>query len=637
MRRLLFLVSIFSLITGVSHAQGECDIDLESEINLLIRAQREADQENDVVAISLLQSLQAEIDDIVGRCVNANSLLSEEYTTEDESLSFRYPSEWYVEPLEDDSYVIASDDSLLDLLENNDVPSLSTGEYFVAIFIEDNFGDSFRDGVSRFQDDSNLGQAIDVPAQDLIDNTDAITASYLLEDTLALSLAHLDFTDLEEASALVTVIAIGNPDELSLLETFARTIASSVEYPPTESLRLPSTPLVDLNYDLPISVRDLNDSIDPRLVALSPDGEKIAYTRGEELCIYQIATGEAECHLLPHEGSVRVATLYWSPDSRYIAFHEDFTRFFTDADLYLYDDVEAEIKILTDGDNNDIRLSDEDREETIYLDGVMTWGADGQIYLLRTELPVGASLYESPYRLLRVEPDTGDVTQISEFSAAIQPLSVVEFFPTLEGVMATSPDMSQIAFIVNTSNTETIDFNAIWVYTFATDRLEQVATIDAFTAGLPNDYEPARTRRMVSLGWDETGESLYTYVADLGRSIEPSMLYHLNLANRDVTPLVDFSEFSMDDLREEDENGFTLDYYFPQYAIVSPNGDAVIYLQNLQGTISVVAIPVTDGVVGEAITLLEDTEGLDIVPSLTASMSRDGKILIRGILLIPTD
>src|SRR5690606_35641183 len=346
--------------------------------------------------------------------------------------------------LDDGSYIIVSDNSLLNLLEDSDVPNLSTGEYFVAIFIEDIFGGSFREGVSRFQDESNLGQAIDVPTQDLIGTTNAITASYILEDSLAFSLAHLDFTTLDEAPTLLTVVAIGNPEELAVLGTFARMIASSVEYPPTSSLRLPSTPLTDLNYDIPISIRDLSDSIDPRLAVLSPDGEKIAYTRREELCIYQIATGDIECYLLPNEGAVRVATLYWSPDSRYIAFHEDFVRFFTDGDLYLYDDVETEIRVLTDGDDNDLSLINEEREEPIYLDGTVTWGADDQIYMLRTELPAGASLSDSPYKLVRVNPETGEITEIADFSSAITPLSVIEYFPTLDGVMATSPDMSQI-------------------------------------------------------------------------------------------------------------------------------------------------------------------------------------------------
>lgn len=637
MRRFFILIFALCFISTTGEAQSTCGIDLEAEINSLLRAQREADQGNDAVALSLLQSVQGALADISNQCINGNALLPNEYTSDDESLSFRYPSDWLVETL-DGIYIIASDNRLLNLLENSDAPNLSTGDYFVAIFIEDNFGDSFREGVFRFQDDSNLGQAIDVPTQNLIGTTNAITASYVLEDSLAVSLAHLDFTNLDESPALLTVVAIGNPEELDVLGTFARMIASSVEYPPTSSLRLPSTPLTDLNYDLAISIRDLNDSIDPRLAVLSPDGEKIAYTRAEELCIYQIATGDIECYLLPNEGSVRVATLYWSPDSRYIAFHENFVRFFTDGDLYLYDDVEADIRVLTDSDDDVLNLTDGDREETIYLDGTVTWGADGQIYMLRTEIPAGASLSESPYRLMQVNPETGEITEIADFSSAIMPLSVIELFPVLEGIMATSPDMSQIAFVVYAPGADEQTNNGIWVYTFATDTLEHIATVDAFVEGLPNDYETQANRQIMSLGWDETGEGLYAYVGNFNYRNEPVMLYHINVNSLEVVPLIDFSEFAMEELPEEDENGFTLGYYFPDYPVVSPNGDAVIYLQSsFDGTISVVAVPVSNGVVGEAITLVEATEGIDILPSSTATMSRDGKILLRGILFIPSD
>ena len=59
---------------------------------------------------------------------------------------------------------------------------------------------------------------------------------------------------------------------------------------------------------------------------LSPDGQRIAQTDGKDICLYSAAGTKQVCSTAPY--GVDQNSLRWSPDSRYVAFTENFFMFF---------------------------------------------------------------------------------------------------------------------------------------------------------------------------------------------------------------------------------------------------------------------------------------------------------------------
>jgi hypothetical protein len=84
------------------------------------------------------------------------------------------------------------------------------------------------------------------------------------------------------------------------------------------------------DFDTPLAIDDVVDPEGDRVslihsAVLSPDGTKVVWHGNNDtggLCVYRLADATNECFSL--ENNFRSVTRQWSPDSRYVAFHEDF-------------------------------------------------------------------------------------------------------------------------------------------------------------------------------------------------------------------------------------------------------------------------------------------------------------------------
>jgi hypothetical protein len=138
---------------------------------------------------------------------------------------------------------------------------------------------------------------------------------------------------------------------------------------------------------------------------LAPGGQRFAYLERETFCLYQGET-EAKCIELGEEiRPIDTEAARWSPDSHYLAFHEDFFRLFNDPDIWVWDTVTNEVRNLTDDGNTSNLL----RGEMGAIDITPTWLPDGRLLFLRYRRTEGQFF---PPDIYTVNPDGSGLTQL---------------------------------------------------------------------------------------------------------------------------------------------------------------------------------------------------------------------------------
>ncbi|MEM9950359.1 MAG: hypothetical protein AAF846_02065 [Chloroflexota bacterium] len=634
MRRLSLAFLLLLFLPAFSYTQESCGLDLEDEISTLIRAQRAADTGDDVVALALLERLQSDLTTLADDCDNAFLLLPNQFTTDDESLAFRYPDGWIVDNLDGDDYTVVSERSLLAQLQQGGPPTFITGEYLIGILVEETFGDTFKEIIEDLEFGFDYDRILEQAQNVVIGDVPAIQATYIVESDIPFVVTYLDFTEVEDVEpAVITVIAVGTQADLPILEIYSETIANSIQYPATGSLREAGTPLEDLAYGDPIRLDDLNADIDPRNAVISPDGTLIASGR-DELCIYTFETNNSECQEMPER--VRPPALYWSPDSRYIVFHNDFVRTLQEADLFIYDHQDGSLSKLTDGDDDDINLIADD-DSVVFLDGTVTWGLDNQVYMLRAASDDSSQgLMSFRNVLVRVNPATGDLEELADLTDTLPPLSAIESDYYLDGILSVSPDLSKIAIGINgVSGEENENLIGTWVYNLQTETLTQIATQDDFLIGTPDEFIVNRSFTPIAVGWDDTGQGIFTYMADFTNPIPYNNIYYTDIVSNDTVPIIDLSGTSPEDMFTMDDDGVTLIYDLPRSPVIVPNANGLIYLNLFQGTIGLSSVTVNNGTLGQAMPLVPPIEDSAIIPSFSASISRDGKLVMFGHFFLP--
>ncbi len=154
-------------------------------------------------------------------------------------------------------------------------------------------------------------------------------------------------------------------------------------------------------------------------VAISPDGTMLAYIQGDRLWVR--ALDQVEAREIP--GTEDASLVFWSPDSRHIAYRVGRTLW----------------RIAPDG-GGQIRLCD---LPDLRLTG-FSWGADGQILLSLAGLSSGGGLYTVSEHggepVLVLEPDE----EASEWGY-LTPISLAEYNLRLYSVVMSSGDAERIA------------------------------------------------------------------------------------------------------------------------------------------------------------------------------------------------
>ncbi len=112
---------------------------------------------------------------------------------------------------------------------------------------------------------------------------------------------------------------------------------------------------------------------------LAPDGAHFAYLKGSTLCLYA-GDQQQQCVDVSQLGSIDSETPRWSPDSRYLAFNENFFQYFRDPDIWVWDTANNVLRDITDDGQTKLALSDPNWRN---IDVLPHWLPDGHILFLR--------------------------------------------------------------------------------------------------------------------------------------------------------------------------------------------------------------------------------------------------------------
>lgn len=115
---------------------------------------------------------------------------------------------------------------------------------------------------------------------------------------------------------------------------------------------------------------------------LAPDGERFVYLNGEEMCLY-LKDAEDPERCVEYRDTLRgldPESIVWSPDSRYIAFTENFFIYLVDADIWVWDTTTDAFQDLTDDGDYRVEIG---ADVWKGIDVTPTWLDDGRIVFLR--------------------------------------------------------------------------------------------------------------------------------------------------------------------------------------------------------------------------------------------------------------
>ena len=630
MRRIIFLIllCLASMPLTLTTAQNSCRIELEDTILQLVQAQRAADTGDTLLATSILQSAQGTIDTLTKGCDSVK--LTQKYTAPDESLSFSYPDGWTVQVIESGPIIVASSPTLFDILDNDLPESLQAGEAAIAILmqpVDDTFDESLADLMDEIQDEFLIFGKIE---DSVINGRRVVSMSIAFNANVSGRISLIDYSDADEPTAML-VFGLADRASLPIIEVYTDALQQSLQYPPVSSLRNIGVAMESLSYDTVINLADEIDISPSNPISLSPDGTTITWQGDKELCLQALNQAE-DCTALPEKFEGRVAFFEWSPDGRFIIFQENALIYLVDADVWMFDVEEGAIVNLTD--DGDAEFGFSEIEIDLWLDTVMTWSPDNQIYLLRTAIEAGKSRDDRTYELLRIDPDTGDITLIQDLTGLFLQFPVY-YQPqySLDGVMSVSPDATQLAISVSEFERDSSN-NGIWLIDLVgDDDPQQIATPNHFmTAYNPDLYEEASNYIIEAIAWDAEGTGLFVYALSPRDLVQVSMVYHMDVDSGDVIPLVDLTAYTEDELIEsvfpEDADSVSPlaeSDFIPISPVLSPDYRGVIAI-NASRT-AILAIPF-DGQFGEPVTLYESDE-MELF-GLTSMMGSNGTALIAG-------
>jgi hypothetical protein len=282
---------------------------------------------------------------------------------------------------------------------------------------------------------------------------------------------------------------------------------------------------------------------------LSPDGSKVAAVQGgRQLCIYTVASKEDHCTT---EGEISVSvgpdSVAWSPDSKQVAFTENFFQMFLAAHVWVLDTATMQVTKLSGGPVGEkYQINPTKNSPTLTIDVSPRWSPDGkQIFFLRCEAPCNP---RNPAGIYSIDIDSHDIKKVVGLQTGIVNTYAYDF----------SKDGSFLVYI-NYQNSKDDPANGIWKLDLKTQASTQLARVDdlvnvmlsadeTYALGYSPIAEGQFTgqpvdsgHRMVSLkgggpvfidaarpayfpGWGPTG-SVYAYIYRDPRSPQESGLY----------------------------------------------------------------------------------------------------------------
>ncbi len=342
-----------------------------------------------------------------------------------------------------------------------------------------------------------------------------------------------------------------------------------------------------------VEYQRLDDLGDTRNMTISPDGTKLVWPGDDSFCIYEIASAITEC-VPTGDVTVRVMTGFaWSPDSRYLAFHENMVSQFYESDLWVFDFEFRQLVNLTEDNLQGNFISDS--MEISNLDFFPVWGPDNILYFFRS--PYRRDLNPVPLNLYQIylgngTESVGEPELVADLTHVKDEQFVVFSSRTdvLDGGAALSPDGQMMAFLVRPGDQS--KGQSIWVVDVTNGDTHQVAILSDLTqSGIPAWSEIDLW--LNGLGW--SGDSQYlvatTFSPTQIASAEPTYAIHVN--SGEAMTLIDFSGVP-------DQQSFvvstTVDQVTGRYdliraGVMTPDGSYAIYLNLNEAEVGVSALP----------------------------------------------
>lgn len=245
---------------------------------------------------------------------------------------------------------------------------------------------------------------------------------------------------------------------LLITATLVATIPTSAQDPDTDDLTVVAT------FDIDLLAGPINTA-----AYLAPDGERFAYHRDNEICIYTIQGEIERCTALDDQiRHIDLETVRWSPDSRYLAFTNEFFRTFNDPDLWIIDTQTGELLNLTDDQFDGSAVFSDGNP---LIDVLPVWSADGSRLLFARYTPNGDSFNAAD--LFTIAPDGSDLQQVGTL-ANTEGLTM--------SALDWSPDGSQVVYNL-WQNDEDKSEKGVWISDLDGSNARQLAQMD--TQSLP--------------------------------------------------------------------------------------------------------------------------------------------------------
>ncbi|MCQ3931826.1 MAG: hypothetical protein DPW16_15345 [Chloroflexi bacterium] len=342
-----------------------------------------------------------------------------------------------------------------------------------------------------------------------------------------------------------------------------------------------------------VEYQRLDELGDTRNMTISPDGSKLVWPDDTSFCIYEIASAATEC-ISTGDVTLRVMTGFtWSPDSRYLAFHEDVFLRFYESDLWVFDFETRQLVNLTDDGVIGDALPDDG--VTLVLDYAPVWGPDNTLYFFRTLSNL--DIEPVPFYLYRLElkdgPENADEPeQVADLtSTKDEPFAVYNSrSDVLDGSVSLSPDGQMMAFLVRPSDLS--KGQSIWVVDIASGEAHPVAAVsDLIQSGIPAWGESDLW--LNGLGWSGDGQYLVATTISPVTLGMPEPAYAIDVDSGEIMTLIDFSDVP-------DEQSFLVSsvsdqvtgrYDLIRAATMTPDGSYAVYFNFNGSDVGVSGLP----------------------------------------------
>lgn len=386
-----------------------------------------------------------------------------------------------------------------------------------------------------------------------------------------------------------------------------------------------------------LSASDLPNRSHPGHTRVSPDGLTVVYDGRDPrgICLYTLATQEASCVAFPEEdasgGRVDIdlhTMLQWSPDGRYIALTEDNLVSLSDSDIWIFDrDAMVFTNLTDDGFSGSFLL---ETERDVVLDMVPTWHpVTGDLYFIRSIMPADdTSGFQSPdlYRIPRNSDGDLDAAAVSRVTTipVDEPLTFFDQsnLQSFDGAASFSPDGTRLALLsrpINDADTEILVVDL--------DQQETTSVVQWDVLMNPAFYpqwflEGEASLQVSGIDWaadDRIVVDLFSF--DFSVQLFNTFLA-IDVTTGDVSSVLDHSAVpGQRELFTEPEN-----YEFPRVAVLSPDGEGVIYFNNKFEQFISFSLVSVDGSEPQVIHEI-DPEDFELAPMYFGSIGTTGDVV----------